>query len=243
VIAGAACYRKWEPVQLETEQEPPELLAVVHARNFGVNFSTRKEEYITCWFRTHRESVAREQLRFEVGGFGVPALFVRHEEDGAWLANFRLPPGLEGGWNAVRLRFPDTGFGRTLRIAVDMPLKIDRLVLKGVCDGITWSGDEITIRERGFISLWVNGLPENADRSNICVRLGDARLEVEYFGGPDSDGCRQINVGVPGDVAEGEQFLRTECGGVSSEPCISSIFRGDHGDSQDAPSFRSFARC
>jgi hypothetical protein len=60
VIAGAACYRKWEPIPLETEHEPPELLAVVHARNFGVNFSTRKEEYITCWFRTHRECVTRE---------------------------------------------------------------------------------------------------------------------------------------------------------------------------------------
>jgi hypothetical protein len=52
VIAGAACYRKWESVPIEPEQEPPELLAVVHARNFGVNFSTRKDEYITCWFPT-----------------------------------------------------------------------------------------------------------------------------------------------------------------------------------------------
>ena len=161
--------------------------------------------------------VARDRLRFEVGGFGVPALCVRDEEDGTWLANFRLPPGLDAGWNAVRLRFPDTGFGRTLRIAVDMPLKTDRLLLKGACDGITWSGEEITIRERGFISLWVNGLPENADRSNICVRLGDARLGLEYIGEPDPEGCRQINAVVPGDVAEGEQLLRVECGGVSSE--------------------------
>ena len=219
VIAGAACYRKWEPVPLATEQEePPELLAVVHARNFGVNFSTRKEEYITCWFRTPRKSVSREQLRFEVGGFGVPALCVRDEEDGTRLANFRLPPGLDGGWNAVRLRFPDTGFGRTLRIAVDMPLKIDRLVVKGVCDGITWSGEKIAIRECGVISLWVNGLPENADQSNICVRLGDVRLGLEYISEPDPEGCRQINAAVPGDVVEGEHVLRIESGGVSAEP-------------------------
>jgi hypothetical protein len=166
---------------------------------------------------TPLESMAREQLRFEVGGFGVPALYVRAEEDGTWLANFRLPPGLDAGWHAVRLRFPDSGFGRTLRIAVDMPLKIDRLVLNGACDGLTWSGEEIGITEHGSVSLWVTGLPENADRSNICVRLGETRLGLEYIGDPDPDGCRQINAAVPSDVATGEQFLRIECGGVSSD--------------------------
>jgi len=215
--AGVVCHRKWEPIPFQAEQEPPELLAAVNARNSGINFSTHKEEYITCWFRTRLEFVAREQLRFEVGGFGVPALYVRGEGDDTWVANFRLPPGLDGGWNAVGLRFSDSRFGPTLRIAVDMPLKVDRLVLKGVRDGITWRGEEIAVRERGFISCWIGGLPVNADRSNIGVYLGDTRLGVEYVGEVDPEGCRQINVIVPDDVPKGEQRFRVECAGISSE--------------------------
>ena len=215
--AGVACYRKWEPAPLEAKHEPPELTAVANTRTFSVNFSSRKEEYVSCWFRTPLEAVARGQLRFEVAGLGVPALYVKSEPNGAWMANFRLPPGLESGWNDVRLRFSDTEFGRTLRIAVDMPLNVHRLILNGVRDGITWSHAEIAVRERGFVSCWVIGLPENADRSNIVVRLGDLKLGIEYIGEPDAEGCCQINVAVPGDVAKGEQSLSIECGGVSSE--------------------------
>ena len=87
--------------------------------------------------------MTRGQLRLEVGGFGVPALYVRPDESGAWMANFRLPPGLGSGWSAVRLRFADSAFGdTTLRIAVDLPLRVERLILEGVCDGTTWNARE-----------------------------------------------------------------------------------------------------
>src|SRR6202035_4816432 len=100
----------------------PELRAVANTRTTGVNFSTRKEEYITCWFRTAEALVTRDQLRLEVADFGVPALYVRPDENGTWIANFRLPPGLSSGWCPVRLRFADSPFGNTtLRIAVDQP--------------------------------------------------------------------------------------------------------------------------
>jgi tRNA (mo5U34)-methyltransferase len=127
--AGAACHRKWEPIPAEAKRPAPELLAVANTRTFGVNFLTRKEEYITCWFRAGEARVTRDQLRLEVGEFGVLALYTRPDQSGTWLANFRLPPGLGSGWNAVRLRFADSAFGNTtLRIAVDQPLRVERLV-------------------------------------------------------------------------------------------------------------------
>jgi hypothetical protein len=213
---GAVCYRKWEPVTNPT-QDPPELIAVANTRTTGINFSTRKEHYISAWFRTGNPHVTREQLRFEVGGFGVPALFVRHEPDGTWLGNFRLPPGLKSGWNDVRLRFADSGFGQTLRIAVDMPLRPGRIVLVGACDGNTFTVNTVTVRERGWVSAWVQGLPENVDRDNIHVLLDSTRLAIEYVGGQDSDGNRQINAVVPGDARKGEHTLRIECAGSSSD--------------------------
>jgi uncharacterized protein (TIGR03437 family) len=226
--AGVACHRKWEAIPVEPKSPPPELLAVANARTFGVNFSTRKEEYISCWFRTAQDTVTRGELRLEVADFGVPALYVRPDESGMWMANFRLPPGLASGWSAVRLRFADSPFGdTTLRIAVDQPLRVERLVLKGACDGTTWNPSEVKALDGGFISCWVTGLPENCDRANVGVYLGETKLRVQYVGEPDPEGMRQINAALPavlpGDTAKGPQACRVECGGVATESCTLTV--------------------
>ena len=213
---GAVCYRKWEPVG-EVRQDAPAMVAVANTRTTGINFNTRKEEYISCWFRTAQEKVVREELRFEVSGFGVPALFVRHEPDGTWLGNFRLPPGLAAGWHDARLRFADSDFGQPFRIAVDLPARAERVVLVGACDGNTWKVDAIVVGERGYVSSWVQGLPENCDRDNIRVVLDDTRLAIDFVGEQDQDGNRQINAVIPGDTAKGAHRLRIECGGAASE--------------------------
>jgi len=213
---GAVCYRKWEPVT-DPWQEAPELLAVANTRTMGNNFLTRKEEYTSCWFRTAEAQITREQLRLEVGGFGVPALYVRHEPDGSWLGNFRLPPGLRSGWQDVRLRLAGSDFGQTLRVAVDMPLRPANIALVGACDGNTFKVQEVTVGERGWVSCWVQGLPENSDRDNVRVMLDSTRLTVEFVGEQDADGNRQVNAEVPGSVPKSDHWLRIECAGVSSE--------------------------
>lgn len=214
-IAMVACHRKWEPAPVAPKREPPEWVAAANTRTLGVNFSSRKEQYISCWFRTPGP-VTREQLRFQVAGWGVPALWVRSEGEDLWLANFRLPPGLDAGWKDVRLRLADSAFGSTGRIAVDLPLDVRELVLRGVTDGFTWSEAEVTLREGAVVSCWVAGLPENADRANVTVRLGGVKLRIEYISATDDAGCRQINASVPADFARGEHPLTVECGGVRS---------------------------
>jgi tRNA (mo5U34)-methyltransferase len=214
---GAVCYRKWEP-PADPRQDAPELVGVANTRTTGINFSTRKEEYISCWFRTAQASVTREQLRFEVGGFGVPALYARHEPDGRWLANFRFPPGLRRGWNEVRLRFANSDFGRTLHIAVDTPVEAGGpLVLVGACDGFSFRDAQIAVVEHGYVSAWVQGLPQNCDCDNVRVFLGSARLKVDYVGEQDADGNRQVNAVIPGNTGKGDHLLRIECAGLSSE--------------------------
>ncbi len=210
--AVVACYRKWEPAPAEPSEEAPDVLTVENARTNGINFSTRKsEEYISCVFRANRESVTPGILRLEMDEFGAAALFVTAEE-GAWRGTFFLPPGLDPGWHRVRLRFADSGWSREFRIAVDMPLAAGRIELKGVYDGVTWTKGEVRVGERGFVSCWARGLPENADRANVRVLLGTRRLQVNYVGEPNAEGFRQINAEVPGDAGRGEQELRLECG-------------------------------
>ena len=69
----------------------------------------------------------------------------------------------------------------------------------------------------GFISCWVTGLPENCDRTNVGVYLGETKLRVQYVGEPDSDGMRQINAALPAGMGKGEQLCRVECGGAGTE--------------------------
>jgi tRNA (mo5U34)-methyltransferase len=216
--AGVACHRKWEAIPAEGLRPAPELVAVANARTFGINFCTRKEEYISCWFRTGEAAVTRGELRLEVGEFGVPALYVKPVEEGGWMANFRLPPGLKPGWSPVRLRLADSAFGdATLRMAVDLPLGVERLDLKGVCDGTSWTAGQVRAANGGFISCWVDGLPENCDRANTGVYLGETRLRVKYVGDPDAEGTRQVNAVLAAGTGKGEQAVRVECGGVSTE--------------------------
>jgi uncharacterized protein (TIGR03437 family) len=151
-------------------------------------------------------------------------LYVKLEENGTWMANFRLPPGLRSGWSAVRLRFADSPFGSTtLRIAVDQTFRVEQLALKGACDGTTWNDREVKLADGGFISCWVTGLPENCDRTNIGVYLGETKLHVQYVGEPDTAGMRQINAALPADAGKGEQPCRVECAGVSTESRMLSV--------------------
>jgi hypothetical protein len=219
VNAVVACFRKWEPEPLDVLHDAPELTDVVNALTFGINFTTSKDEFLSCWFRTPQESVRREDLRLEVDGFGVPALFVKLYQDSEWIANFRLPPGLTSGWKDVRLRFARSRFGNALRIAVDMPVQVERLILHGVCDGMTWSDGEARIADGGFVSAWVSELPENCDRYNVRVLAGETRLRVCFISEPDHQGRRQINAELPRDIGRGEYLLSVECGGVVSDCC------------------------
>ena len=214
--AAVACRRKWESPPEELS-DPPELIAVENSRSFGINFSTRKsEEYICCYFRTTRDRVGREDLRLEVDSFGAAAVSVKREESGVWVATFRFPPGLGAGWRRVKLRVADGRFGEEFRIAVDIPLRSDGIEIKGVSDGITWQDGEVKVTDRGFLSCWASGLPENCDRSNVRVFLDEERLPVDWVGPLDARGFRQINALVPGDVVKTEHLVTVECGGTRS---------------------------
>ena len=215
--ACLACHRQWEAAPEFPAPDAPELISALNSRTFGINFASRKEQYVACWFRTGRASVKRELLRLEIGPFGIPALYVKQQGD-AWLANFRLPPGLSPGWHDVRLRFADTDFRAAQRIAVDMPLVVTGISIREVCDGTTWKHDEITSLHA---ACWVAGLPDNCDRANIRAWLGELRLVVEHAGPASADGFRQINLRFPPGAAPGSQMLRLECADCSVSKPVS----------------------
>ena len=197
----------------------------MNSRSLGLNFSSRGDEYIACWLRTTRKALVRGDLLLECGEFGVPALHVRRDEGDSYLANFRLPPGLVAGWHSVRLRFVDSGFSRELRIAVDLPIEVRELALKGVYDGVSWTSDRIYASTEAYISCWVKGLPENCDRENVRVYVDDMRQLVEWIGEANAEGYRQINARATAELSEGECLFRAECGGVSTAPARITVLK------------------
>jgi hypothetical protein len=216
--AMVACYRQWERPPAGISSAPPRAITVANNGDQGVNFSTGKEQYMSVWFRCSRETIAKEDLRLEVDEFGVAPYFTGRQQDDWWASNFPLPRGLSPGWHNVRLRFADSDFSDTVRIAVDLPLNVGRIVCHDVRDATTWKRGEVTATKDGYLSCWASGIPENGDRHNVRVFLGDTRIGVFWVGGPDAAGVSQINAAVPGSVTQGEHTLRIECAGVSSEP-------------------------
>jgi uncharacterized protein (TIGR03437 family) len=89
-----------------------------------------------------------------------------------------------------------------------------------VCDGATWARNEIELKPdaRGYVSCWIHGLPENADRANVSVYFGEQRLPVDFVGQADAEGFCQVNAIVPANTEKVERPFRVECAQMNTEP-------------------------
>src|SRR5258706_13118354 len=103
-------------------------------------------------------------------------------------------------------------------IAVDIPLRTEALRIAGLRDSSTWEADELRLAPPAMISLWVAGLPENADRNNVGVWIGGMRLAIDHITPPPGDNPRQMNVRAPLGAKPGDYFIKVSIGDISSAP-------------------------
>jgi hypothetical protein len=233
--AAVACYRHWDvgqaprpvfplcgenPKHQDRPGGPSHLRAAVHAEDFGINFRSTEDEYVQCQV----ESDAlwnSDNVQIEVGGFGAAPVSVVRSAEGLWLCTLKLPPGLDAGWHSVRVRTEDSAWSNAKRIAVDIPERAAAIEITAACDGLDWTPGQFSLRHRRF-SLWVRGLPENADLANLKVELSGAgpsparRQSVDFVGDADIDGLRQVNVLADVRLAPGSCRIQAEFGGVRS---------------------------
>lgn len=210
--ACLACYRKWEPVT-RPSGKPPELLFVAHHTDFGINFYTHRDEYVTVNFRA--EGKFRMQDIFpEAGGYGARPMHLAEKGKGVWEAKFKLPPGLRPGWHEVTIRVGNSPSSNPQLIAVDFPEPPGGVSITGACDGTTWRPGEISVSRGSVLSVWVAGLPENADRANVRAALGGRRLAVVFIEPVGGNSSRQIHVELPEGAPAGELPLEVN----GSEP-------------------------
>jgi uncharacterized protein (TIGR03437 family) len=111
----------------------------------------------------------------------------------------------------LRLRTSGSAFSQPATFAIDAPQ--DRpaaaefsgpLEIQGLADGTTWEDNLVRLDRGNCVSLWVRGLPEDATRTRMGVRLGDADSQVLFVSAPDARGLRQINVRLPAQLAPGD---------------------------------------
>jgi hypothetical protein len=213
---SVGCYRHF-PVPAATGGRPPLLDACVHTTRFGVDFSSQRDDYASCWFQSEAVTLDRDTVKVRVGPFdALPVSVTKHGE--SWQANFKIPPGLEPGWHEARVRTTNTPWSEPVRIAVDVPLEVEELQITGACDGKTWKPYEIELNGSPVLSLWVRGVPENAGRDNIRVMIGNRPCCADYVSSWRSGIPTQLNVAMPPEMSAGEYPVAVAIAGTASEP-------------------------
>jgi tRNA (mo5U34)-methyltransferase len=217
--AAVSCYRTWTPRPAATRKL--NLVGAFHTDSGGVNFASRSsDDYIGCRVAVEGAELSIDSVEPEVGGYATLPVFVG-EVEGYWQVNFKLPPGLSPGWHEVRLRTPDAE-SNAVEVAVDVPLRAESLRVASVADGVDWQPCRVSLKN-GFASLWVEGLPRNADRSNVRVSIAGRRHFPTFVGTPGADGATQVNVRLSPNTPEGPQSIEVEFGGVWTAPATVEI--------------------
>jgi hypothetical protein len=207
--ACISCYRRWEAPKQATDRAP-ELLKAFHTTNFGINFDSTRDEYVTAIFRAPAGDLSLNAVKPQVGEFGVRGIHLSRRELETWQVNFKLPPGLESGWHPVTVRVVEGPASNSVPVAVDIKLATTALAIRGVADGTTWKPGELDLTRGDGLVLWVEGLPDNADRSNVRVSVGGERVPVWFVG------SGQVNLRIPPEMPRGRFDVVLELGGVCS---------------------------
>jgi hypothetical protein len=119
--SGLTCYRKWEPSSESALAEAPRIHSAVNNRTNDIYFNPAKDEYICLYFNSPQRDLARERIRVEIDGYGVPALVLADLGRNGWQANLKLPPFLAEGPHEVRVRTINSAFSKSFPIVVGAP--------------------------------------------------------------------------------------------------------------------------
>ena len=217
--ACVVCDRRWEPATSAKEQAPV-LLTAFHHMNFGINFNSQKDDYLTCWF-DYDGPVDLNTIKAQVGEYGVrPVRFGKIEDH--WQVTFKCPPGLDQGWHRVLISIGSGPVSNAAEIAVDLKSEAISLSIDQASDGLTWKDNQINIQSGAPLALWVEGLPEAADRNNVYVIFAGIPSRVVYVEGR-KPGRRQVNIELPGGDWVGKTVgVAVGSGGVESPPVLIS---------------------
>jgi tRNA (mo5U34)-methyltransferase len=224
--AHVTCYRLW-PEAGNPREPAPYVVSVENAVTRDREFSSTNDDYIAIWFECPRADLTPADVFPRIGPYGSHPVFLQNTGGGVWHVNCKLPPGLAPGWHAVTLRTPNSPWGNSVRVGVDLSLDERRrhpaspepanIRIATVTDGRTWERNLIHTGTGSCVSLWVAGLPPDAARDAVTVSLDDGDLPAAFLSQPDAQGLRQVNAMLPSGAPPGDYAVAVAFRDMASE--------------------------
>ncbi|HTS46365.1 MAG TPA: methyltransferase domain-containing protein [Bryobacteraceae bacterium] len=231
--AHVSCFRKWDSAA--GAAPAPYIASVANTATLDLGFSASKDEYVSAWFSTAAPGLTADDVFPETGGYGSRPLKVASAGPDGWEVVFKLPPGLEPGWQPARLRVRDSAWSNTVLLALDVDhqQRRERTVARGdpgleihdASDGRTWERNLVRMGSDASITLWARGLGGRG-KQDVCVRLDGFDIPVVYIGGPDAKGLVQINALIPSGFPAGIATVNVASAGSVSPPRRVELVRG-----------------
>jgi tRNA (mo5U34)-methyltransferase len=209
--AHVVCGRRWPAPPFTPRYTPPIITGVVNQRNGEPVFDSRVDEYMSVFFKSAQPDLTRASVMPEMGSFGVFPASVVHCGGRGWQVDCKIDTSRGPVSRTIRLRTGDSAFGEPAFFTVDAPkesadaVQFSELIeIRGVADSYTYEDNLVRLARETFVSVWVSGLPDEATRSRVRVRIGDVDAPILFVSPLDPQQLRQINVRLPAGIGPGE---------------------------------------
>jgi tRNA (mo5U34)-methyltransferase len=227
----AVGYRKWPSIA--RHGETPNLVCIENTWTRDHVFRSDRDHYFTVWFNSPLGDLHCDNVFIEVGSYACRPVGVRNYAGAGWQANCKLPPGLCHAWFDVRVAVGDSAWSSAARIPVDLT-RAERLAaavhpsstirIAGVTDGKTFESNRVRTGVESCLSVWVSGLPDHANQSEITLRLDGTDLPATFLSASDDRGYRQLNGMLPPRMEPGEYRIAVNHAGAESPTVPVQLF-------------------
>jgi hypothetical protein len=185
---------------------------------------------LTFYFTTPLDGLTCDNVYPQIGAYGSRPIDVARC-GGGWQAACKLPPGLAPGPHDAKIRTASSPYSFPVRIVLgpvpavcDTPVS-STLWLMRVADGATLETGRVRVGENSGISAWAVGLPANASRTGIRLRLNGTDLPANWLAPPNGEEPRQINAALPSGLEPGTATLALVFDGEQSAPVTLELVR------------------
>jgi tRNA (mo5U34)-methyltransferase len=222
--ANVICKRRWPAPPQEPPYAPPIITGVVNQRNGEPLFDSRVDEYLSVFFKSNQPNLTRSTVMPEMDGFGVYPVTIAHVSGAGWQVDCKIDAVAGRSSRTIRVRTTESAFSEPAAFAVDAPEESATasfsgpIQIRGVADSNTWQDNLAWLARETFVSVWVSGLPDDATKTRVRVRIADLDARVLFLSPLDPQQLRQINVRLPEELGPGEYPVIVFCGSSATQP-------------------------
>jgi len=222
--ANVICKRRWPAPPQEPPYAPPIITGVVNQRNGEPLFDSRVDEYLSVFFKSNQPNLTRSTVMPEMDGFGVYPVTIAHVSGAGWQVDCKIDAVAGRSSRTIRVRTTESAFSEPAAFAVDAPEESANasfsgpIQIRGVADSNTWQDNLAWLARETFVSVWVSGLPDDATKTRVRVRIADLDARVLFLSPRDPQQLRQINVRLPEELGPGEYPVIVFCGSSATQP-------------------------